>query len=955
MFGYNGPTDQRSIDQFLASNPAAAARMGKYQETMKQMVSGQPIRGFQVGGVVSEPETPAVDPNLQQLQQGQQQLALQAGQPLQAAPVSQMDATSGLLTPGVGQITTPFPTPEVKTVEETGAAAAPTPTPASLIDAATAAPQVTEAVSGLQAAQGEVSQVIAPQTFDPQNLSQLGLTAPQIEQARQIADIPDLGLTQDQLVQAATLASTGLSLPQAIAQTTGRDFTTVAAEFEGKTPEAVAQDVYNLTPTQAATVQRTQVEEAAKAAEIPTAQEAQSQFQSDIQSVQGQVGANDLVRATDILAAEQAVSAVAATVESLSEAATMNAAQGTLSQAALAQAAQGTVTAESTIQGQMSKLMQQFNDGTPAWAAGAMRAANAAMAARGLGASSMAGAAIVQAAMEAATPIAAQDAQIFAQMNLTNLNNKQQAALANAAANQNMEMRNLDFRQQAALQNSTNAFALQGQNLSNTQQVVLANAQFKAALQNQSLDIKTQTALTNAARYAEMNNLNLTREQQTRLQNSAQNLQVDMANLSSSQQTALANLQVRAALRGQELSNEQQMAVLSSTQAFEAAGLDATNQQQAFMQDAAAQAALEGRALDARQQTSLFNVSAQLREREIELTNEQQSRLFNTTNALNIEVQNLSNRQQTALANAQIDAAIRGQELSNTQQANVVNAARIGEIANINFTAEQQKAVENARLAQTVDIENLNASQAKLLSDAAAMSAIDTTNLNFRQQAEVQNAQNFLQLDLANLSNEQQTSLFKTQQITQSLFSDQAAQNAAAQFNASSENQTEQFFQGLVSQVSQFNTSQINAMRQFNAGQENAMGQFSADLEQRRDLFNAQNALIIEQANAQWRQNVTTLNTAAQNDSNMEFNKTLNALSSAALAQVWQRERDMMNFAFTAEQSGLDRQLSIILGDKQLEEVRKQIADKDETFKFAFAMDLLFGSTGGSSGGFFGR
>ena len=48
--------------------------------------------------------------------------------------------------------------------------------------------------------------------------------------------------------------------------------------------------------------------------------------------------------------------------------------------------------------------MQQFEGGnTPAWAAGSMRAATATLAARGLGASSLAGQAIVQAAMEAAS------------------------------------------------------------------------------------------------------------------------------------------------------------------------------------------------------------------------------------------------------------------------------------------------------------------------------------------------------------------------------------------------------------------------------------------------------------------------------------------------------------------------------------------------------------------------
>ena len=47
--------------------------------------------------------------------------------------------------------------------------------------------------------------------------------------------------------------------------------------------------------------------------------------------------------------------------------------------------------------------MSQFDDGTPAWAAGAIRAANDTMAARGMGASSLAAAAIVQASMESAS------------------------------------------------------------------------------------------------------------------------------------------------------------------------------------------------------------------------------------------------------------------------------------------------------------------------------------------------------------------------------------------------------------------------------------------------------------------------------------------------------------------------------------------------------------------------
>ena len=67
------------------------------------------------------------------------------------------------------------------------------------------------------------------------------------------------------------------------------------------------------------------------------------------------------------------------------------------------QAAQATPSQQATVQGQLDGLMAQFQGGaTPSWAAGAMRAATAAMAARGLGSSSLAGQAIVQAAMESA-------------------------------------------------------------------------------------------------------------------------------------------------------------------------------------------------------------------------------------------------------------------------------------------------------------------------------------------------------------------------------------------------------------------------------------------------------------------------------------------------------------------------------------------------------------------------
>ena len=97
------------------------------------------------------------------------------------------------------------------------------------------------------------------------------------------------------------------------------------------------------------------------------------------------------------------------------------------------EAATGSPSSAATVQGQLTNLMAQFEgDKPPAWAAGAMRQATAIMAQRGLAASSMAGQALVQAAMESALPIALQDAQTVAQFEAQNLSNRQQRAMLSA-------------------------------------------------------------------------------------------------------------------------------------------------------------------------------------------------------------------------------------------------------------------------------------------------------------------------------------------------------------------------------------------------------------------------------------------------------------------------------------------------------------------------------------------
>ena len=277
------------------------------------------------------------------------------------------------------------------------------------------------------------------------------------------------------------------------------------------------------------------------------------------------------------------------------------------------------------------------------------------------------------------------------------------------------------------------------------------------------------------------------------------------------------------------------------------------------------------------------------------------------------EAQNLTNRQQTAMLTGQYRAQFLNQEFDQAFQTRVRNAATVSDIANRNFTADQQIALENSKLTQTVDLTNLSNQQALVMANAGALANLDISNLNNRQQAAVQNAQNFLQLDVGNLNNNQQAAVVNSQQQAQSLLTDAAAENAARQFNATSQQQTDQFFANLIAGIGQQNTAQSNAMNQFNAGEVNALQRFNSEISNQRDQFNARNQLAIGQSNAVWRREIATADTAATNFQNQFNAQNLLELSNEAYDNLWQEYRDMLEFAWTSGESELDRIASIQL------------------------------------------
>jgi len=149
----------------------------------------------------------------------------------------------------------------------------------------------------------------------------------------------------------------------------------------------------------------------------------------------------------------------------------MTGVEGTLSPGAMAEAAQAELDPRATVQYQLGELMSSLESGgpMPAWASPQVRKVNAIMQARGLGASSMAAAAITQSLMESGVQIAAQDANKYAAIQLQNLNNRQQTALANAAQVAAMDKANLSARLQGAVTEAQALLSVDLKNLDNKQ------------------------------------------------------------------------------------------------------------------------------------------------------------------------------------------------------------------------------------------------------------------------------------------------------------------------------------------------------------------------------------------------------------------------------------------------------------------------------------------------------
>ena len=287
---------------------------------------------------------------------------------------------------------------------------------------------------------------------------------------------------------------------------------------------------------------------------------------------------------------------------------------------------------------------------------------------------------------------------------------------------------------------------------------------------------------------------------------------------------------------------------------------------------------------------------------------------------------------QQAIASLDPKATVQGQLESITTDIESSLASGSNLPAFARGAAEAAKATMQARglgastmLAEALAEGILKSSVPIAAADAQTYKEVIFQNLANNQQAAVVNAQSYLQMDMANLSNAQQASMQNLHAKQQTLLSDNAARNAALQFNATSQNQVNQFYDSLNTNLQTQNAQRTDAMAQYNnaeankvaalnaknataladanAQRETAISQFNKTLEDARARFNVENQRVIDQSNAVWRRSINTANTASDNASNETNAMNLLNLSNFAMSGLWQQWRDEASWVQTSSQN----------------------------------------------------
>jgi len=410
--GYNGPTDQASINKFLASSPSAAAKMGKFTMVARQMVEGKPIKAAPGTSVEETEETEGTTGNV----------------------VSGADITENILADPKKAVSMPT------VVSQIGEG--------TILDSADDKFNIATDGEDIKATQA----VAAADIVAPEDITTQQITAAQ---------------SQDQVQEQAD-------------------------KFDAATGQVSDQATYDATtidPTKSAVLDL----------DAPQGEAAQVDAPDELR-----VGEGELLEGSEVNQSR--------IEEELAK------------------------TKAGSVQDEYADLMQDFEGGnTPAWAAGAMRIASAEMAARGLGASSAAGMAIIQAAMEAALPIAKLDAS-----------NK--TSMAIEKARQRADFLDLEFDQEfeTKVKNAARIQEIANKNFTAEQEIALENARLTNSMNIANLDSKSASTVAQTAALASLERENLSAVNLAAADNAKAFLEMDFKNLENEQQASKIKFQEMA-------------------------------------------------------------------------------------------------------------------------------------------------------------------------------------------------------------------------------------------------------------------------------------------------------------------------------------------------------------------------------------------------------------------------
>ena len=326
----------------------------------------------------------------------------------------------------------------------------------------------------------------------------------------------------------------------------------------------------------------------------------------------------------------------------------------------------GNLPEEALVGKQIEGLLEGMENGeVPIWARPAVSAVNQMMAARGLDSSTVGRDNLFNAVIQAAMPIASQNAQTIKESAMQQIDIEAQAARQDA-----------QMAQQTALSNADKVFNLNMQQFSVDVQTEMANKKFLQTVSMTEVNNEQQAVMQNAVNQTQLDLANLNTQERLAVQNAQAFLSMNMANLNNDQQG-----RVLAAQQEQQRILSNQSATNASRQ-FNAASENQVNQ---FMTNLATQVELNNKQrMDAMSQFNANSENAKEARRvgieadinkanaaminDIEKFNSQQRFArdqWNTANAQAVEMSNVEWRRKANLANTAAQNAINQQNAQN--------------------------------------------------------------------------------------------------------------------------------------------------------------------------------------------------------------------------------------------------------------------------------------------------